>query len=94
MSLKIHFLHSHLEFFPPKLSAVNGEYEESFRQDISTMEKRYAGQSSQNILADYSWNLTEEVSVCCQLQMNESLKEVLNLSKMKHLFSYFYYLIA
>jgi hypothetical protein len=27
------------------------------------MEKRYAGKSLQNVLADYCWNLTEEMSI-------------------------------
>ena len=39
MSLKIHFLRSHLDFFPPNLSAVSDERGERFHQDISTTEK-------------------------------------------------------
>ena len=45
MSLKIHFLHSYLDCFPPYLGAVSDEHGERFRQDISTVEKRYAGKS-------------------------------------------------
>ncbi|UYV76875.1 LAMA2 [Cordylochernes scorpioides] len=41
MSLKIHFLHSHLDFFPENLGAVSDEHGERFHQDISSMEKRY-----------------------------------------------------
>ncbi|UYV73268.1 hypothetical protein LAZ67_10002409 [Cordylochernes scorpioides] len=41
MSLKIHFLHSHLDFFPDNLGAVSDEHGERFRQDISSMEKQY-----------------------------------------------------
>ncbi|UYV73514.1 hypothetical protein LAZ67_10003899 [Cordylochernes scorpioides] len=41
MSLKIHFLHSHLDFFPDNLGAVSDEHGERFNQDISSMEKRY-----------------------------------------------------
>ncbi|UYV73797.1 hypothetical protein LAZ67_11000938 [Cordylochernes scorpioides] len=41
MSLKIHFLHSHLDFFPENLGAVSDEPGERFHQDISSMEKRY-----------------------------------------------------
>jgi hypothetical protein len=63
LSLKIHFLHSHLDFFPPKHGTVSDKYGERFHQDISTMEKRYVGKSSQNRLADYCWKLTEEVSI-------------------------------
>ncbi|GBP18527.1 hypothetical protein EVAR_12988_1 [Eumeta japonica] len=39
MSLKIHFLHSHLDFFPQNLGAVSDEHGERFHQDISNMEK-------------------------------------------------------
>ncbi|UYV81492.1 K02A2.6-like, partial [Cordylochernes scorpioides] len=45
MSLKIHFLHSHLDFFPDNLGAVSDEHGERFHQDISSMEKRYQGQA-------------------------------------------------
>ncbi|UYV68164.1 CLPB [Cordylochernes scorpioides] len=41
MSLKIHFLHSHLDFFPDNLGEVSDEHGERFHQDISSMEKRY-----------------------------------------------------
>ncbi|UYV77467.1 hypothetical protein LAZ67_15001120 [Cordylochernes scorpioides] len=41
MSLKIHFLHSHLDFFPDNLGSVSDEHGERFHQDISSMEKRY-----------------------------------------------------
>ena len=41
ISLKIHFLHSHMDFFPANLGAVSDEQGERFHQDISTMEKRY-----------------------------------------------------
>ncbi|UYV65187.1 hypothetical protein LAZ67_3003503 [Cordylochernes scorpioides] len=41
MSLKIHFLHSHIDFFPDNLGAVSDEHGERFHQDISSMEKRY-----------------------------------------------------
>ncbi|UYV66246.1 hypothetical protein LAZ67_4000972 [Cordylochernes scorpioides] len=37
MSLKIHFLHSHLDFFPDNLGAVSDEHGERFHQDISGM---------------------------------------------------------
>jgi len=39
MSLKIHFLESHLDFFPENLGEVNDEHSERFHQDIMTMEK-------------------------------------------------------
>ncbi|UYV73753.1 hypothetical protein LAZ67_11000721 [Cordylochernes scorpioides] len=51
MSLKIHFLHSHLDFFPDNLGAVSDEHGERFHQDISSMEKRYQGKWSPAMLA-------------------------------------------
>ena len=43
MSLKIHFLHCHLELFPNNLGAVSDTQGERFHQDIQTMEIRYQG---------------------------------------------------
>jgi CRISPR/Cas system-associated endonuclease/helicase Cas3 len=60
MSLKLHCLHSHFDFFLPNLGAVGDEHGERFHQDISTMQKLYAGKWSQNMLADYCWKLGEE----------------------------------
>ena len=39
MSPKVHFLDSHLDFFPENLGIVSGEYGERFHQNISAMEK-------------------------------------------------------
>jgi len=41
MNLKIHFLESHLDFFPENLSKVSDERDERFKQDIMATEKRY-----------------------------------------------------
>ena len=41
--LRIHFLHSHFEFFPENLGAVNDEQGEIFHKDIQAMEERYKG---------------------------------------------------
>lgn len=57
MSLKLHFLHSHLDFFPQNLGAVSDEQGERFHQDIATMEKRYSGRWNEGMLADYCWNI-------------------------------------
>lgn len=57
MSLKIHFLHSHLDFFPPNLGDVSDEHGERFHQDISAMESRYQGRCNPNMMGDYCWFL-------------------------------------
>jgi len=53
MSLKIHFLESHLNFFPENLGEVSDEHGERFHQDIMTMEKQYQGKWTSSMLADY-----------------------------------------
>ena len=55
MFLEIHFQHSHLDFFPPNLGAVNDKQGERFHQNIATTKKRYRGKSTVNMLADYYW---------------------------------------
>jgi hypothetical protein len=57
MSLKAHFLGSHLDFFPENLGAASAEHRQSFHQDSSNMEKQYQGKWSLSILADYCWTL-------------------------------------
>ena len=61
MSLKIHLLDSHLDFFPDNLGAVSDEHGERFHQDISVMESRYQGRWSAAMLADYCWTLQRDV---------------------------------
>jgi len=49
MSLKIHFLHSHLDFFPSNLGDFSDEHGERFHQDISADGKETPGKmESQN----------------------------------------------
>ena len=43
MSLKMHFLISHLDFVPLNCGGVTDQYGEHFHQDISVMEHRYKG---------------------------------------------------
>ncbi|GBM61358.1 hypothetical protein AVEN_112241-1 [Araneus ventricosus] len=40
MSLKVHFLDSHLDYFPENLGAVSEEQGERFHQDIKEIERR------------------------------------------------------
>ena len=50
MSLKLHFLHAHLNFFPPNLRAVSDEHREWFYQDIALIESQYKGKSNANMM--------------------------------------------
>jgi len=57
MTLKIHFLHSHLDFFLENCGAVSDEHRDCFHQDFSSMEKRYQRKWNCAMLADYCWTL-------------------------------------
>ena len=61
MSLWIHFLESHLDFFPEYLSKVNDEHSERFHQDIMAMKKWYQGKWTSSMLADYCWTQKGDV---------------------------------
>ena len=61
MSLKIHFLCSQMDFFPENCGAVSDEHGERFRQNISSMEKRYQGKWNCATFADYCWTLAKDV---------------------------------
>lgn len=63
MSLKLHFLDSHLDFFPENCGEKSDEQGERFHQDIKPMEKRYQGYWDENMMADYCWNLKRDTSV-------------------------------
>jgi hypothetical protein len=60
MSLKIHFLHLHLDFFPENCGAVSDEHRERFHQDISSMEKKHQGKWNCAMHADYCWTLAKD----------------------------------
>lgn len=62
MSLKVHFLHSHLDYFPENLGDVSEDQGERFHQDIKEMEKRYQGRWSVSMMADYCWTLQRDLA--------------------------------
>ena len=57
MSMKIHFLNSHLDFFLENCGSVSDEHGDRFYQDIAAMEGRYKGKWSPLMLAEYCWTL-------------------------------------
>ena len=63
MSLKIHFLHSHLNFFPPNLGTVSDEHGERFHHDITKMESNYQGQWNPGMMGDFYWMLLRDIPV-------------------------------
>jgi hypothetical protein len=72
MSLKIHFLHSRLDFFPENCGAVGDENGERFDQHISSMEIRYQGKWNCAMLADCCWTLARDApTVECNRQAKQ-----------------------
>jgi len=62
MSLKIHFLESHLDFFPENLGEVSDEHGERFHQDINyDYGKKVSRQVDSSMLADYCCTLNRDV---------------------------------
>lgn len=57
MSLKIHMLHNHIDFFPDNLGEVSDEHGEKFHQEMFNMETRYKGKSLISMLAEYCWSV-------------------------------------
>ena len=67
MSIKPHYLFSHLDYFPENLGDVREEQGKRFHQDIRTMEERYQGGWDPHAMADYCWTLirdcTEQIHI-------------------------------
>ena len=61
MSLKTHFLHFHLNFFPPNLEAVSDEHGERFHQYITKLEKNYQGKWNPSMMGDFCWMLLRDI---------------------------------
>ena len=61
MSIKVHYLHSHLSEFPANLGDVSEEQGDRFHRDVKVMEERYRGQWNCNMMADYCWSLMRDV---------------------------------
>ena len=60
MSIKLHYLFSHLDYFPRNLGDVSEEQGERFHQDIWTMGERYQSRWDIHMMADYYWTLIRD----------------------------------
>lgn len=60
MTVKLHFLHNHLNEFPDNLGDFSEQHGERFHQDVRKMEQRYAGKDYSAMLSDYCWFLIRE----------------------------------
>ena len=57
MSIKMHYLHSHLDCFSENMGDISDEHGERFHQQISVMEGKYSGRWTAAMMGDYVWNL-------------------------------------
>lgn len=60
MSLKIHILHAHLDFFEQQLSTESDEAGERFHQTLMAFEDRFAGKRFNSMLADFCWSIATQ----------------------------------
>ena len=60
MSLQLHFLHVHLDFFPPNLGTVSDKHGERFHQGIALIENRYKEKFNISMISDNCWFLRSE----------------------------------
>ena len=56
MSLKMHYLHSHLDFFRPNLTAVSEKHDERFHRNIQRYQERW----DEIMMGDFVWTLIRD----------------------------------
>jgi len=86
MSIKMHYLHSHLNLFPPNLETVSDEQGERFHQDMATIEKRYEGLWNESMMADYIWTQIREDTT--EHKKKISIKKTIFILKTKKFIKY------
>ena len=60
MTMKVHFLFSHLEQFPENLGDFSDEQGKRFQEDIKVMEDRFQDHSDINMMTDCCWGLKRD----------------------------------
>ena len=60
MSVKLHFLRSHLNYFPKNYEDLSEEQSERFHQESCTIDEHYKGRWDVNFLAAYWWCLKRD----------------------------------
>ena len=60
MSLKVHVLHTHLDYFWEIVVDVSDKHGERFHQDFLVMEQRFKGKWNLGMFIDYYWCIKKE----------------------------------
>ena len=63
MSIKVHFLDSHLDKFPDNCGDFSDKQGERFHQDLKIMVDRYQGRWDKRMMADYCWSIKRDLKV-------------------------------
>lgn len=72
MSLKIHCLHHHLDYFAAQLSTESDEQGERHHQIAMPFEKRYSGKKSPDaILAEICWGMEVQFEATVEKELEE-----------------------
>ena len=74
MSIKMHYLFSHIDRFPENLGAMSDEQGERFHQDIKEMETRYQGRWDAAMMADYCWTLKRDIPSAVHSRISKKRK--------------------
>ena len=74
MSIKMHYLFSHMDRFPENLGSMSDEQGERFHQDIKEMETRYQGRWDAVMMADYCWTLKRDIPAAEHSRKSKTLK--------------------
>ena len=61
ISIKMHYLFSHMDRFPENLGSMSDEQGERFHQEMKEMETRYQGRWDAVMMADYCWTLKRDM---------------------------------
>ena len=61
MSIKMHYLFSHMDWFPENLCSMSDEQGERFHQDLKEMATRYQDCWDTDMMADYCYNLKRDL---------------------------------
>ena len=74
MTLKVHFLHAHLDYFPQNSGGMSKAHGERFHQDIKSMETRYQDRWDVDMMANYCWCLKCDCIRAVRLQEKPNKK--------------------
>ena len=74
MSIKMHYLFSHIDRFPENLGTMSDEQGERFHQEIKEMETRYQGRWDAAMMADYCWTLKRDIPSAVHTRISKKQK--------------------